>query len=128
MLIARVNRNTSYKDFKQSEKIDSPDKDNKKNYFKYCKNMYEDLYERKIMEYFETKGINDFKNNKLCWEFYSVFIKVKSDKSSSKQIPTNLSYNNINYAGYDQIVEAFNLFFIQLKFNNQNINLFFSNN
>ena len=67
------------------------------------------------MEYFENKGINDFKNNKLFWEFYSAFIKVKSDKSNSKQIPTNLSYDNTIYSGYDRIVEAFNIFFTNIQ-------------
>ena len=111
LLIVRSNRNIAYKDFRDNVKQNNADPDALKNHFKYWKSTYDSLYEQKIMEYFDKRGINDFKNNKLFWDFYSAFIKIKSDKTKDKSIPSSISYDNINYSGYAQVSEAFNLFF-----------------
>lgn len=115
LLTIRHNRNQAYNEYKQSEKLNKPDKKDLKTNLKYWKKEYDCLYEQKIMEYFDKKGVNDFKNNKLFWEFYSAFIKIKSDKSNDKSIPTNFEYNNTNYSGHEQIADAFNLFFTSIQ-------------
>jgi hypothetical protein len=44
-----------------------------------------------MIEYFESKDIKDFKNNKLYWEFYSSSIKIRSCKVN-EFLPSTMKY------------------------------------
>ena len=110
LLLIRNTRDNSYKELaKNKESVQLQTQ------FKYWKNSYEHLYEKKLIEYFDKKGVNDFKNSKLFWDFYSSFINLKSDKSNSNSIPTSLIMNGSLLNGYDQISDGFNLFFTNIK-------------
>ena len=50
--------------------------------YKELRKQYQSLNRVKIIEYFNNKNMNDFKNSKKFLEFYSSSVKVKSDKSS----------------------------------------------
>ena len=45
--------------------------------------MFKSLNRKKMVHFFASKGIKDFKNSKLFWKFYSASIRIKSDCSIS---------------------------------------------
>lgn len=112
LLRIRNNRDSSYKELVKNKQPEATGV--LKNQVNYWKNVYESVYEQKLIEYFEKKGINDFKNSRLFWEFYSSFIKIKSDKSNTSSIPTTMTKNELTFNGYEQICEGFNLFFTNI--------------
>ena len=67
-----------------------------------------------MKEYFESKGINDFKNNKKYWEFYSTSIKIKSCKSE-EFLPSVFIYESQEYSDSEEIGNIFNTFFTSLS-------------
>ena len=69
-----------------------------------------------MKEHFNSKGVNDFKNSKKFWTFYSASIKLKSDKSSNS-IPDVFFHNDIELNTPEQIGDTFNTFFTSLKSN-----------
>lgn len=85
LLRIRNKRNVSYKELAKNKQNELTEE--LKRQFNYWKNMFECLYEQKLIEYFEKKKTKDFKNSRLFWEFYSSFIKLKSDKSNTNSIP-----------------------------------------
>ena len=68
----RKTRDYSFFKYKNSNNLD--DELN----FKRLKSEYQSLNRQKMIDYFASKGIKDFKSNKLSWEFYSFSIKIKS--------------------------------------------------
>jgi hypothetical protein len=63
--------------------------------YKQLKAECQSLEREKMKEFFESKKISDFKNNKLYWEFQSTFMKIKScnDKSDDSNSQTFLYEN-----------------------------------
>lgn len=53
------------------------------NQYKFIRSSFQSLNRQKMTQFFFNKGINDFKNNKLFWKFYSSSINIKSDKTKS---------------------------------------------
>ena len=49
--------------------------------FKQHKAEFQRIKREKQKEHFTSKNIYDFKNNKLFWDHYSPFIKIKSDET-----------------------------------------------
>ncbi|CAF0952944.1 unnamed protein product, partial [Brachionus calyciflorus] len=68
------------------------------------------LNEDKLIAYFKDKSMNDFKNSKKFWEYYSSKIKVKSEKSNSNPI-SHVKYNGKSSEGKTDLCNIFNVFF-----------------
>jgi hypothetical protein len=79
-----------------------------------CRQSYQKLFNFKIIEYFKDKSINDFKNSKKFWEFYSAHIKLRSDKSGCV-FPTSMLNGNELAFGSADISKMFNFFFSSLN-------------
>ncbi|CAF1116675.1 unnamed protein product [Brachionus calyciflorus] len=63
---------------------------------------------------FQYKSMNDFKNSKKFWEYYSSKIKVKSEKSNSN--PISLVKNNGKSSeGKTDLCNIFNVFFTSIS-------------
>jgi hypothetical protein len=68
----------------------------------------------KLIEYFQNKKMNDFKNSKKFWEFYKSLIKIRSDKSQSKS-PNLLLTDNVRTSDPETISNLFNGFFTSIE-------------
>ena len=79
-----------------------------------CRQSYQKLFNFKIIEYFKDKSINDFKNSKKFWEFYSAHIKIRSDRSGCV-FPTSMLNGNKLAFGSADISKMFNFFFSSLN-------------
>lgn len=75
------------------------------------------LNAKKAVEYFETKTSKNLKNSSGFWEFYSRFIPLKNDFSSSCQI--NLEVNNTIVNNDKDVCEKFNVFFTSISSNSK---------
>lgn len=108
LLYIKFLRDSSYKKYKKTN-------DNEHNQsYKEFRDLYYNLYNDKMVLYFRDKSIRDFKNSKKFWEFYSSYIKIKSDKSSQQRI--NSIKNGPTSADSDfEISNLFNSFFTSLK-------------
>ena len=72
------------------------------------------LERKKMKDYFSSKKISDFKNNKLYWEFYSSSIKVKTCKTDN--ITSNyFLHEEREYTDPEEIGNVFNSFFTNLS-------------
>ena len=70
-----------------------------------------------MIDYFKTKSkINDFKNAKQYWKFYSSSIQVKSSKASNAD-PINLMRNGVTINDPIDIADTFNTFFTTIDCN-----------
>ena len=67
-----------------------------------------------MINYFQDKTINDFKNSKKFWEFYSSYIQIKSDKSFQRNI-NKITYDSTTAENDFDIGNLFNKFFTSLK-------------
>ena len=83
--------------------------------FYYWKNQFTRLYDLKMINYFQSKTMYDFKNSKKFWDFYSTQIKVKSDKPQTFNIETEIKFNDQTANTAPAIAELFNLFFTSIK-------------
>ncbi|CAF1134063.1 unnamed protein product, partial [Brachionus calyciflorus] len=103
-------RDSAYKTFAR-------DKQNGLNYalFYYWKHEFKRQYEQKMIKYFESKTMYDFKNSKKFWEFYSTHIKIKSDKTQKINFTNEISFNGTNADTIPKISELFNFFFTSIK-------------
>ena len=68
----------------------------------------------KQKEFFISKNIYDFKNNKLFWDYYSPFIKIKSDKTEDF-FPTVFFHDEREFDDPEEIGQIFNTFFTNLS-------------
>ena len=83
---------------------------------RYRRSTYQSMNRSKMKEYFESKTIQDFKNSKKFWQFYSSTIYVKSDKSSNHQLnPTTLYFEGKTITNKEEFGHIFNKFFTSLK-------------
>ena len=100
-------RDNSYKNFRLNPTFDS------QNYYKNCRTLYQSEMRIKMIKYFKSKSnINDFRNSKNYWEFYSSSIKLKSDKALE---PISLKIENKMITDAYSISNSFNNFFTSLK-------------
>ncbi|CAF0989180.1 unnamed protein product [Brachionus calyciflorus] len=70
--------------------------------------------EEKLISYFKDKSMNDFKNSKKFWQYYSSKINVKSDKSNSNPI-THAKYNGKSSEDRKDLCNIFNVFFTSIS-------------
>ncbi len=78
------------------------------------KKFYENLLDRKMIEFFKNKNMNDFKNSKLFYKFYSNHYSIKSDKSNSF-FPSSITNGSVNYSNPSDISNVFNKYFTSLS-------------
>ena len=79
------------------------------------RSAFQKLNRFKMIDYFAKRKINDFKNSKNFWKFYSALNRIKSDKSTN--------YNEINILDNDDnlltdtkvVSNKFNSFFTNLS-------------
>ena len=90
------------------------DSQNEHSIFKKLKSEYQSLNRQKMIDYYESKGIKDFKNNKLYWEFYSFSIKIKSCKDEDV-FPSTFTYQGKEHTGPEEIGNLFNTFFTTMS-------------
>jgi hypothetical protein len=62
------------------------------------KKHYQDLSDKKMIEYFKDKTISDFKNSKKFFKFYSTYYKLKSDKHN-EILPNSISNGTETVSG-----------------------------
>ena len=68
--------------------------------------------------YFSTQCLKDFKNTKKFWQFYSSYIKIRSDKSSNLQHePEILEFEDKKTTNKEEFGQFYNLFFSNIKSN-----------
>lgn len=79
--------------------------------FQLAKSEFEKLNNQKLIEYFKDKTLNNFKNSKKYYEFYSSLIKIKSNSKSNNN-PLSWLKSGENLArNDDEIRDLFNEFF-----------------
>ncbi|RNA06174.1 RNA-directed DNA polymerase from mobile element jockey [Brachionus plicatilis] len=72
------------------------------------------LNDEKLFHFFQDKTLNDFKNAKKFWQFYSPLISMKSDKNSNTPL---ICIKNENEVINDKLnmCEIFNKFFTSIR-------------
>jgi hypothetical protein len=78
LLNIKMKRDYWYKKYRLNDSNNLHNFDN----YKFYKNLFNSTKNEKIINYFKTKNLHDFKNNKCFWKFYSNYYKLKSDKSN----------------------------------------------
>ena len=114
LLIHKKNRDVSYCAYKSNyDPI---------NYaiYKRQRAKYQTLKRNKMIDYFKTKSkINDFKNSKMYWRFYSSSINMKSSLSKKDEQIT-LLVNDQTIDEPHSIANTFNHFFTSLNATSDN--------
>ncbi|RNA02458.1 RNA-directed DNA polymerase from mobile element jockey-like [Brachionus plicatilis] len=101
-------KDASYK--RHNRTCPSEDKD----LFEYYNKLFKSYNEERMIEYFKDKTVNDFKNSKKFWEYYSSKINIKSDKSSSNPI-SHVKYNGTSTENKNELCNLFNKFFTSIS-------------
>ena len=104
----KYQRDTAYKNFKRS----NCDADH--NVFVNYRQIYQNTLNKKMIEYFKNKSMNDFKNSKKFWEFYSSHVKIRTDKACNL-LPTSINNGNSTATNSTDIGNMFNFFFSSLS-------------
>ncbi|CAF1131679.1 unnamed protein product [Brachionus calyciflorus] len=108
LIIVKQSRDCDYKRFKRSNStID-------KEIFEFFKKQFKQLNDEKLIKFFQDKTINDFKNARKFWKFFSPLIKVKSDKSTNDTI-SSIKFNNNSIDNKSEICNIFNSFFTSMS-------------
>jgi len=82
--------------------------------YKEFRRIFQSLNRKKMILYFESKQIKDFKNSKKFWQFYKSSIKLKSDVSSS-DMPSTMTNGDQSATTPDDIAKMFNSFFTSIS-------------
>ena len=82
--------------------------------YKESRRSFQSLNRKKMIIYFESKQIKDFKNSKKFWQFYKSSIKLKSDVSSS-DMPTTMTNGDQSASTFEDIASMFNSFFTSIS-------------
>ncbi len=82
--------------------------------YKDSRRCFQALNRKKMIEYFDSKQIRDFKNSKKFWQFYKSSIKLKSDVSSS-DMPTTMTNGDQSASTFEDIASMFNSFFTSIS-------------
>ena len=107
LIIVKHSRDSVYKKFKRS--LLNSDME----IFEYFKRQFKQLNDEKLIEFFKDKTMNDFKNAKKFWKFYSPLVKIKSDKSSNDSA-INKKFDNRTIDDKDELCNVFNKFFTSI--------------
>lgn len=108
LISAKHSKDASYKKYKRS--LLSADKD----VFEFYKRQFKKLNDEKLIEFFKDKTVNDFKNAKKFWKFYSPLIKIKSNEKSAE--PTiNIKFSNKTIDDKKEVCNIFNKFFTTIS-------------
>ena len=83
--------------------------------FDDMKNRFNLLYRKKMTNYFSSQTAKDIKNSKKFYQFYSSYIKLKSDGEVDKDI--NLMVNEQLLTNKQEVANEFNKFFSNLNSN-----------
>ncbi|RNA16740.1 hypothetical protein BpHYR1_045648, partial [Brachionus plicatilis] len=110
LLYVKYCRDSAYKSYVK-DKSNGP----KFALFFYWKKEFTKQYESKIINYFQSKTMFDFKNSKKFWEFYATQIKIKSDKTQKSNNPSELNFNEQKAETSQEMSDLFNLFFTSIK-------------
>ena len=108
LIESKKNRDKAYKRFIKTNSIDDF------NLYKLNKSIFNNSSKNKMIEYFKNKTSNDIKNSKLYWEFYSSYVKLRSNKDN-KQLPSTMTHGDIVATNSDEISNLFNIFFTTLS-------------
>ena len=108
LIIVKHSRDSAYKKFKRTHQ------DEDKEIFEYFKRQFKQLNDEKLIEFFKDKTMNDFKNAKKFWKFYSPLVKIKSDKSSIGTT-INIKVNEKIVDEKEELCDIFNNFFNTIK-------------
>ncbi|CAF1091926.1 unnamed protein product, partial [Brachionus calyciflorus] len=108
LIITKNSRDLAYK--KQKRTGSEFDKEE----FNSLKKLFENLNNEKLINFFKEKSMNDFKEVKKFWKFYSSQIKVKSDKSSEDTLFV-LNYNEKIIDDKKEVSNVFNTFFTSIS-------------
>lgn len=85
--------------------------------YKWARTYFQSLNRNKMIEYFKTKEIRNFKSSKLFWKFYSASIRVRSDKTSNGNPIVINDCNNNPITDSLTIGNNFNIHFTTLNSN-----------
>ena len=105
---AKTARDTLYAIFAKSKS------DHDRNRYKEARINFQYLNRSKIKQYFEKKGINDFKNSRRFWKFYKSSIKLRSDKTGN-DAPNLIIQDNEMVSEPMEIASLFNNFFTSIE-------------
>ena len=75
-------------------------------FYKGIRSDYQTLNRNKMIEYFVSKNISDFKNSRQFWEFYTALIRIKSCKSE-EIVPSYFVLDSIEYPENEDIEKIF---------------------
>ncbi|RNA03789.1 RNA-directed DNA polymerase from mobile element jockey-like [Brachionus plicatilis] len=101
-------KDSAYKRSKRT--LDQNDKD----IYEYYNKLFKDYNDQKLIEYFKDKSLNDFKNSKKFWEFYSSKINIKSDKSEKNPI-SHIKLDGQVFDNKNELSNVFNCFFTSIS-------------
>ena len=82
--------------------------------YKESRRCFQSLNRKKMIHYFESKQIKNFKNSKKFWQFYKSSIKLKSDVSTS-DMPTTMTNGDQSVSTFEDIASMFNSFFTSIS-------------
>lgn len=105
-------KDLSYKEYKRTNS--NADKEIFDNFNKLFKNYNEE----KLIDFFKDKSMNDFKNSKKFWQYYSSKISVKSDKTNSNPI-SHVKFNGKTSEDNIDLCNMFNVFFTSITSNSE---------
>jgi len=97
-------------------KIADKSNDNKEKWDEYraARTKFQSLNRSKMVAYFKSKGVKDFKNSKKFWQFYKSSIKLRSDVSSD-DCPSTMKNGDESASTPDDITTLFNTFFTTIE-------------
>ncbi|CAF1085067.1 unnamed protein product [Brachionus calyciflorus] len=108
LIILRHTRDEAYKVYKRSNL------ETDKELFQYYKKQFEALNNEKLVNFFKDKTINDFKDSKKFWKFYSSLINIESDKQNEES-SIILKIDNKSIDNRQEIGNIFNRFFTSIS-------------
>ena len=93
--------------------LNSKSSNDRNNFIAYRK-LFFSLQNAKMIYFFRDKSLSDFKSSKKFWNFYSSYIKIKSDKTCNS-LPSLIRNGNISADEPVLISNMFNNFFSSLS-------------
>ncbi|CAF0861672.1 unnamed protein product, partial [Brachionus calyciflorus] len=82
--------------------------------FDHYNQLFKSTNDKKLIEYFKDKSLNDFRNSKKFWQFYPSKINVISDKSSTNPI-NHVKFNGKISNDKIELCNIFNRFFTTIS-------------
>lgn len=82
--------------------------------YKQARKYFNSLNRKKMIDFFSSKGVSDFKNSKKFWLFYKSSVKLRSDISVD-ECPDLIIYDGVSETDPKKMSTLFNEFFTSLK-------------